>query len=415
MNLLLTCSTIPDFSAEALELWNKFCIADWMPGTEIIPYLKFAPASEFASIDALVFLEPDMAVGLAELPGGRLIPLPDISPWEAHYYNAIISQRIRSLPEACAMRDGRKWKRIPQIVLTKHGHRHEAYDGLDVEFVIDVTELMLFDGYSSPVTWNKIEEIVNRYHLRAMADYERVGFIVTVDRGLYRVRRAFRKKDSNESEFYFGGKDRRRFRGFVTIGREMDGADYEACLFEQLLNDPKTGERELHRFFEEHPNFLAEAMMGVPVSHQPYFPSNKQTPDFAVSPVLPRDSADSVTLLELKGPEASVLASTRYVHRGLAPAVTQALAQVSDYAENLRDPLNLKAIEKALGYAPESSQQAVLIGRTPHPVDASLWDKRKADRPSVRIITYDEILQEHQDRLALRRRPWPPKTLSSGE
>jgi len=269
---------------------------------------------------------------------------------------------------------------------------------------------MLVEGYSSPVTWNKIEEIVNRYHLRAMADYEPVGFMVTVDRGLYRVRRAFRKKDSNESEFYFGGKDRRQFRGFVTIGREMDGADYEACLFEQLLNDPKTGERELHRFFEEHPNFLAEAMMGVPVSHQPYFPRNKQTPDFAVSPVLPRDSADSVTLLELKGPEASVLASKRYLHRGLATALTQALAQVSDYAENLRHPLNLKAIEKALGYAPESSQQAVLIGRTPHPADASLWEKRKADRPLVRIITYDEVLQEHQERLALRRRHLPPKT-----
>jgi len=53
------------------------------------------------------------------------------------------------------------------------------------------------------------------------------------------VRRAFRKKHSNESEFYFGGKDRRRFHGFVTIGREPDGADYEAWLFEQLLNDPE--------------------------------------------------------------------------------------------------------------------------------------------------------------------------------
>ncbi len=355
MNLLLTCSTTPEFSRDALDLWNRFCIAEWMPGREIVRYLLFAPASEFASIDAIVFLEPNKSVGFAEGPDGRLTPFPEITPWEAHYYNAAISEQIRNLPETCAMRDGRKWKRIPQIVLTEHGHRHEAYDGLDVEFVMDVTEVMLFQGYGSPLTWSKLEEIVNRYHLRAMGEYERVGFLITVDRGLYRVRRAFRKRNSKESEFYFGGKDRRHFHGFVTIGREREGADYEAELFEQLLNDPKAGERELHRFFEEHPNFLAEAMVGVPISHQPYFTGNRQAPDFSISPVLPRGSDDSVKPLELKGPEASGLASKRYLHRGLAPAVTQALAQVSDYAENLRDPLNLKAIEKALGYVPKSS------------------------------------------------------------
>ena len=76
---------------------------------------------------------------------------------------------------------------------------------------------MLYQGYASPFTWNKIEQIVNQYHRRAMAEYERVGFLATVDRGLYRVRRAFRKKHSNESEFYFGGKDRRRFHGFVAV------------------------------------------------------------------------------------------------------------------------------------------------------------------------------------------------------
>jgi len=412
VNLLLTCSTTPDFSTEALELWNRFCIAEWMPGAEIVPYLQFAPGSEFAAIDAIVFLEPNMSVGFAELADGHLTPTPTIFPWEAHYLNADISARIRTLPETCAMRDGRKWKKIPQIVLTKSGGRQEAYDGLDVEFVIDVTAQTLFYGFSSPLTWNKIEEIVNRYHQRAMADYERIGFLVTVDRGIYRVKPAFQKKDSQESEFYYGGKDRRRFNGYVTIGREMDGADFEGYLFEQLLNDPKTGERQVHRFFEEHPDFLAEAMMGVPISHQPYFPRNKQTPDFSIAPILPRGSANFVRLLELKGPEASVLTSSRHLHRGLASAVTQALAQVSDYVESLRDPLNLKSVKEALGYAPEYVRRAVLIGRTPPPADTNLWEKRKDEQLSVRIITYDDILQKHQDRIVLRRKGWLPRTFS---
>ncbi len=367
MNLLLTCSTTPEFGREALALWNNFCIADWMPGNEVVHYLLFSPSSEFASIDAIVFLEPRME-GFTRGPDGSLI-FPQMMPEEAHWHNAIISEKIRDLPETCGM---------------------EAYDGLDVEYVIDFTDRMLFQGFASPITWNKIEQIVNQFHRRAMAEYERVGFLVTVHRGLYRVRRAFRKKNSNESEFYFGGKDKRRFHGFVTIGREQEGADYEAWLFEQLLNDPRAGEREFHRFFEEHPDLLAEAMMGVPISHQPHFTRNKQTPDFSVSPVLPRDSGELVKLLELKGPEASVLASKRLLHRGLAPALTYALAQVSDYEESLRDPLNLKAIEKALGYIPTLAQRAVLIGRSPPPEDASLWEERKAEQPSVRIITYDD-------------------------
>jgi hypothetical protein len=408
VNLLLTCSTIPDFSTEALALWNRFCIAEWMPGTELVPYLQFAPASEFAAIDAIVFLEPTMEMGFAQSADGRLTPV--MFPWEAHYLNAVISTKIRTLPESCAMRDGRKWKRIPQIVLTKYGNRHEAYDGLDVEFVIDVTGRTLFQGFSSPITWNKIEGIVNLYHHRAMADYEQVGLMITIDRGLYRVKRAFCKKDSDESEFYFGGKDRRRFRGYVTIGRDLDGADFEGCLFEQLLNDPKTRERDVHRFFEEHPSFLAQAMTGIPVSHQPYFTRNKQTPDFSIAPILPRHSASVVKLLELKGPEASVLAGQRYLHRGLASDVIQALAQVSDYAESLCDPLNLKSVKEALGYAPEYTQRAVLIGRTPPPTDANLWAKRKDEQPAIRIITYDEILQEHRDRIITRRKCWSPRT-----
>lgn len=393
MNLLLTCSTIPEFDAASLELWKKFCVVEWIPGIELVSYLKFAPKAEYALIDAIVFLEPNMAIGFAERPDGTTSLIPEISPWDAHALNAGIAEQIRRLPESCAMRDGRKWKRIPQIVLTKHGpmYRH-LYMDLDVEFVRDVTEEMLYFGYASPSTWNKIEAIINRYHLSAMSEYERVGFLVTIDRGLYRVKRAFRKKNANESEFYYGGKDKRTFRGFVTFGRDPDGASYQAQLFEMLLNDPSAGEQEFHRFFEEHPIFLAEAFMGVPISHRPRFTSNNQVPDFSIAPALPRDTSESLKLLELKGPEASVLGNRRYLHRGLAQDVIQALAQVRDYSEYIREPLNFKSIEQTLGYVPTTSQQAVLIGRTPPVADAELWEKRKAEQPSVRIVTYDELL-----------------------
>jgi hypothetical protein len=402
MNLLLTCSVMPDLSRDDLEIWKEFCLFDWVPGWEIVPYLRLAPASAHALIDAIVFLPPNLAVGYKVSPEGDYSLID--SPWEGHYGNAFISNEIRNLPDSCAMRDGRKWKKIPQIVLTDSGFRHPAYAGLDLEFVWDVTKHMRYSGYATPVTWNQIEKIINRYHVRVMKDYERVGFLVIVEHGVYRVKRAYQKKSpAVESEFYYGSKDKRRFRGFVTVAREPEGVDYEAELFEQRINDPRVGEREIHHFFEEHPDFLAEVMEGVPISHQPNFTTNKQTPDFAISPILPRDRGEGVGLLELKGPDAKVLGNKKYLHRGLTPAVVQALNQIRDYDEAIHDPLNLGALEKALGYLPKFSRKAVLIGRTPPPEDSSLWEKRRAEQASVAIITYDEILEEQRSRRVRRR------------
>jgi hypothetical protein len=184
----------------------------------------FAPASSSACIDA-IFLQPNLSIGQG--PDGRL-SLPLITPGEAHWLNAEIARQILDLPETCAMRDGRKWKRIPQIVLSDRGQGEVAYDGLDVAFVVDVTEWMLHDGYASPVTWSQIEKVFSRYHQKTADEYERVGFLVICDHGLSRVKRAFYKKRSDESEFYYGGKDKRRSHGYVTIGRNSEGIDYEA-------------------------------------------------------------------------------------------------------------------------------------------------------------------------------------------
>ena len=86
-----------------------------MPGAEIVPYLQFALASEFAAIDAIVFLEPNMEIGFAELGDGRVMSIPEILPWEAHYLNAAISAKIRALPETCAMRDDVSGREFPTL------------------------------------------------------------------------------------------------------------------------------------------------------------------------------------------------------------------------------------------------------------------------------------------------------------
>ncbi len=171
----------------------------------------------------------------------------------------------------------------------------------------------------------------------------------------------------------------------------------------EILNNPKTGEREIHNFLEQHPDFLAEAMTGVPISHQPYFPSNKQNADYVISGIFPRDNRKNAKLLELKGPEARILDHHRYLHRALSHDIIRAIAQVNDYYEAIHEPLNLSSIERALGYVPERWEKAVLIGRGPSSQDVDLWKKRKVEQPTVQIVTYDELLEQHHERHAWRR------------
>jgi hypothetical protein len=103
VNLLLTSCIEPELLSEVLELWNKFFIADFMPAFEIVPYMQFAPAAAAASIDAIVFLVPEPAMGFSFERHPRRI-----RPWQVPWLNADIAQCIRNLPESCAMRDGRK-------------------------------------------------------------------------------------------------------------------------------------------------------------------------------------------------------------------------------------------------------------------------------------------------------------------
>jgi hypothetical protein len=69
VNLLLTCSVMPDLDRDDLEIWKHFCLFDWMPGREILPYLRFAPASASALIDAIVFVEPNLIRWIHGLAG----------------------------------------------------------------------------------------------------------------------------------------------------------------------------------------------------------------------------------------------------------------------------------------------------------------------------------------------------------
>ena len=142
--------------------------------------------------------------------------------------------------------------------------------------------------------------------------------------------------------------------------RDEQGLRNDVRCFRQLIQSKTSTEREMHKFFEEHPAFIMQARLGVPISHKPVLMLPKGRPaDFSISPIL-GPMNDELELLELKGPSEKFL--TRGSHGGFSAKVKSAVDQVRDYDRALSNSLNRDAILRALGYVPARPKLAVLIG-----------------------------------------------------
>ena len=219
------------------------------------------------------------------------------------------------------MEDGRKWKRIPCVVLHEPGYLGSIGALLSNEGVPIVQYSQPSHTSSSAFgkTLRRLQDIVDAYYGQVLSNYQKVGLLVDCDHGRCRVKWALQKKGNGEDEYYYSSADRRRLSDFVTVHRDLVGIEYEAKLFEELINDPKTRERDIHPVLEQNPAFLMGAMGGVPISHKPRFAKPKdQTPDFVLPPSATLPGNDRVVeLAELKGPHAPLL--TGKLHRGFPP------------------------------------------------------------------------------------------------
>lgn len=362
-----------------IEEWRRHRhIIETMPIERLASYLHFDPASELALVDAIV-LGAD--TNLVSFQDGDMWPLFPLA-------TAVdVAESVRSLPEQCAMRDGRKWKTVPVIIFAN------AFDGLPpyYEMPDGVHVLPPVCSHHPSLSLRRIREHTDEYYDRILRDYVSLGMLVRFENGHVQVGPALRKKDPTiESAYYYAKADRRANRGWVTVKRDHEGLRHDVDIFHHLL-ETDASETAMHRFFEQHPAFLMEALLGVPLSHRPVFASPEGfTPDYSLLPILGPVRNSAVELLELKGPGEAILGGR--LHRGFTSRVHRAVDQVRDYDRYLRDPANAKAILASFGYIPDASRLAVLIGRMPQGPDYEVFFRRKSEI-CVNIVTYDDVLE----------------------
>jgi hypothetical protein len=106
-NILLTSTgNLDDRDHKYLmKTWRDYHhIIETLPLDRLMDYLKVDPGSKWAAVDAIV-CKAD-----TDPEGGATYSLPRALK---------VAAEFRSLPESCAMRDGRKWKSIPFIVISE--------------------------------------------------------------------------------------------------------------------------------------------------------------------------------------------------------------------------------------------------------------------------------------------------------
>lgn len=304
-----------------------------------------------------------------------------------------LASDVRTLPESCAMRDGRKWKSIPFVIFS-----NVLASSRMMDFAQCQNNAQVYPVTTPSAAIAAIQAIVDKHHDEVLADYRSLGILIRFDKGRVQIGPAMQRRNKHvESEFYYSPADRRKNSGWVTIRRDNEGLRQDVELF-QLLLERGASETEMQTFFEEHPAILMEARAGIPISHSPNFvrPKNNK-PDFAFSPILGPEVESSLELLELKCPTEKIL--NRGDHRGFEAKVTYAINQVRDYERYMRDASNFQATLRAFGYLPEKTNRAVLIGRAPtRDEDIEMWQLRKRE-VDVTVVTYDEILQTQANQI----------------
>jgi hypothetical protein len=383
MNILLTNVALSQDHEylDLIEAWQRrHHIVATMPSDRIVSYLKWDIASRLAAIDVIVCY--------ADAPPGTVNYFPVMKALQ-------MAEAIQSLPEECAMRDGRKWKSLPFIIISEGPYFFAAGEALDRTHA----QLMPPSPYYPSVLLSKIQSVVDNYVSRILDDYQNLGMIVRFERGHAQIGPALRKKSPDvESSYYYAPADRRRNRRWLTVMRDNQGLQADVELFQELL-DRNVNETQMQHFFEEHPLFLMQARLGIPIPHPLYSVPRRYAADFAVTPVLGPVDGNGIEMLELKGPPEQLL-NTDKRHRGFSSKVHRAVDQVRDYSRYMKDPRNFDRLTQQFGYLPTASNLAVLIGREPQDDAEKETAELRRSELNAKIITYDEILQTQANQLS---------------
>jgi len=302
---------------------------------------------------------------------------------------------IRALPADAAVSGGLRLKYIPIVVFTGGGFTYN-----------NIVELYRIDSYIQVVQKfgsadrelaRALVNVVTQYRHRVLAEFQRQGYAVFWEGGMFKLATAFETMPPHRSQYYAGNAavgPNSAYSRLVLVTGAPSIARLAIEEFEHLLNARGTSESEIQHFFQRHPEFLlgeeydsywAEPRLVSPVT------GSSLRPDFVLQPLALRSNAWRWNVVDLKRHDVNLLTSRRF-HVDLSMHVYRAATQLRDYAEFFDDPRNAKMLESRFGGVVPKPKLTMVIGRLPER-DRAAFASLQSRVSGVHIRTYDEILE----------------------
>ena len=313
---------------------------------------------------------------------------------EPYYPDAVmaikVEKELRSLADELTMPDGRKWKSIPFLILSHRSPFSDIFTGAHKDLVLR------YEGVDG--AFRRVEETVRNYRRRLLDDLDNLGFLVKLESGRYRIGPALKPRKDLESEYYHSLGDRREhgIHKLYTVDRDLYGIQYEIEQFEALINRPDVIESDLQQFFEANPHFIvaAQLMHAIPHARLEREGGRLLIPDFILKPIVAMKRDSKWEVLDLKTPQVKLLVGKQQrIH--FSHHVMKAITQLRHYGEYFKDPGNSETVRRVLGHQLKHPKLAVLIGRLQEDHIEAL-ELAQSREPDVRIVTYDEILEQQK-------------------
>lgn len=365
------------------ERWRKFGItSEFISDEHLLDVLNDALQRDMLIADALVFVIDPVA-------NQPIRPPNDIDAGDA----LAVALRVRDLPNKVAMPDGRKWNALPIVFLAP-----SELDLQQIRLAMDAAKgkasemaAVLFQEESWGAT--QIAAVIKEYRQHVLAELDDLGFIVAYEGGRYRVKPALKARKELAGHYYLGAADVRPEK-FVTVDRDLLGIQLEVELFEALINRADVSEAEFQKFFEDHPHFLS--VFATPLPHVRLEDSAGKilVPDFILKPIVAAQRDSRWEVLDLKMPQVQLLVG-KGARRRLSQDVMKAISQVREYGNYFGDTRNTDSVERSLGHRLRKPKLGVLIGRL-RSSDVEALESQQSYTQDVRLITYDEILEEQK-------------------
>lgn len=131
---------------------------------------------------------------------------------------------------------------------------------------------------------------------------------------------------------------------------------------EDLINDPKTKEDDLQKFFEEYPELVAgdDYDIVIPQATISHADVSSWEADFILAPV---NQTEFTKVLELKMPDVSWTTKPKHGHVNFTAKVWSAINQLQDYARAFENPLIRERFQKKYNTDVYKPDMHLIVGR----------------------------------------------------